>query len=133
MPDSWAYIGGGKFATSTAVDPSGSGTSNVLKVQSVGADGNTSSPSTAAVTSVDSQTAAVQLLAASTTRKGVTILNTDSNALYIRFGAGDATATDYSVQVPPNGYYEVPYGYTGRISGIWAADGTGAAKITAFS
>ena len=91
-------------------------------------------PATATLTSVDSATGATPLLAANTARKGVSILNTDANALYILLAAsGTPSATNLNYSVPTNGYYEVPFGYTGAIRGAWAADGTGAAKVTEFT
>lgn len=91
-------------------------------------------PATAAtVTSVDSATTSTSLLAANADRKGATILNTDTNALYVDLSGGTASATAYSVNLAQNASYDVPYGYTGAITGIWAGDGTGAALITEFS
>lgn len=89
--------------------------------------------STANLTSVDSQTGAIQLIAANTSRKAVTITNTDANALYVLYAAsGTPSATNLNASIATNGYLEVPGGYTGAIRGAWAADGTGAAKITEF-
>ncbi len=88
---------------------------------------------TATLTSVDSTTSAVALIAANTSRKAVSILNTDANALYILYAAsGTPSATNLNTSIPTNGTLDVPGGYTGAIRGAWAADGTGAAKITEF-
>jgi hypothetical protein len=90
-------------------------------------------PTTGAQTSVASSTSSVTILAASASRKGAGILNDDANDLRLLLGPGSASATNYTVLLPSGGYYEVPYGYTGVISGIWSADGTGSARVTAFS
>ena len=71
-----------------------------------------------------------QLLAANADRLGATITNDSSAALYVKLGT-TASTTDYTVRLVQYAYYEVPFGYTGRIDGIWASDpGDGAARIT---
>jgi hypothetical protein len=85
--------------------------------------------STATVTSVNDTASTTTLLAANANRKGATIYNDSTVALYIKFGI-TASATDFTVKLSPSNYYEVPNGYTGRIDGIWASDASGAARIT---
>jgi hypothetical protein len=83
------------------------------------------------VTSVDSSASSGTLLAANTARKGVLIVNTDVNALLVKFGA-TASASSFTVRIPGNfGQWqmEAPI-YTGIIDGIWEADGSGAAIVT---
>ena len=87
---------------------------------------------TGAKTSVNSGIASVTILALNANRKGATITNTDANALLLDLSGGTASSTSFSVSIPANGYYEVPFGYTGLITGIWAADGAGAALVTEF-
>lgn len=89
--------------------------------------------STGAKTSVNSAATSATILAANAARKGATISNTDANALYIDLSGGTAAATSYTAKIAADGYYEVPFGYTGLITGIWAADGIGAALVTEFS
>ena len=87
---------------------------------------------TATQTSVASSASSVSLIAANAQRRGLAIQNTSTSILYILFGGGTATATTaHSVQIPSNGYYEVPYGYTGAVSGIWAS-ANGQANMTEF-
>jgi hypothetical protein len=84
------------------------------------------------VTTVASSASSVSLISANTKRKGLTIQNTSTAILYALLGGGTATATTaHSVQIPSNGYYEVPYGFTGAVSGIWAS-ANGSANITEF-
>lgn len=85
-------------------------------------------PATSTVTSVNDSAANQTLLAANTSRVGATIQNDSSEILYVKLGA-TATATDYTVKMVAGAYYEVPYGYTGQIDGIWANNSTGAARI----
>ena len=48
--------------------------------------------------------------------------------LYVKFGT-TASATSYTVKMVADAYYEVPFGYTGRIDGIWAS-ANGNARVT---
>lgn len=85
---------------------------------------------------VASGTSSVTILASNAARKGATITNTDANVLYLDLSGGTATSTSFSVAIASNGFYEVPSNfavYTGLITGIWAADGTGSALVTEFS
>ncbi len=72
------------------------------------------------------------ILAANTARYGASIWNDSSVVLYLLLGTGTASATTCSVKVAPDGYFEVPYGYTGIISGIWAS-ATGSARVTQYT
>lgn len=83
-------------------------------------------------TSVPSNTASVTILAANPARRGASIQNTSTAILYLLLGGGTATATTaHSVQMAANTYFEVPFGFTGAITGIWAA-ANGQANITEF-
>jgi hypothetical protein len=68
------------------------------------------------------------LLAHNPLRLGATIYNDSSAILYVKLGVA-ASLTSFTVRMRPYAYYEVPYGYTGQISGIWATS-TGTARIT---
>lgn len=89
------------------------------------------------LTTVASGTTAVTILAANTNggRKGALIVNTDANALHILMAqaASTVTTTNCSDIIAAGGRYEVPCGYQGAITGIWAADGTGSALVTEFT
>lgn len=95
-------------------------------------------PGTGTTTSVASVTTAggVTLKAANTARYGLTIANDDANELYILLGAGTVSATVYTQKLAgysgsgSTPYYEVPYGFTGIVTGLWAGDGSGSARIT---
>lgn len=86
------------------------------------------SSSTGTTSSVASSSTVVTLLAANVQRKGATIYNESTAVLYVRFGAA-ASATAYTVQVAANGYYELPFGYTGIVTGLWAT-ANGSARVT---
>jgi len=74
-----------------------------------------------------------QLLPANGNRAGAVIYNESTAILYLAFGPA-ASLTAYTVQIPANGYFELPGPaiYTGVISGIWSA-ANGFARITELS
>lgn len=70
------------------------------------------------------------LLAADSTRVGALLYNDSTSALFVLLGAGTESATVYTLQIGPGGYYEVPEAFvTMRVSGHWAT-ANGAARIT---
>lgn len=74
----------------------------------------------------------VTLLASNASRRGAMFFNESTAVLYLKLGA-TATTSDYTVQLGPNEYYEVPVPvYTGRIDGIWSA-ANGNVRITELS
>jgi hypothetical protein len=84
---------------------------------------------TSAVTSVVGSATSVTLLASNGNRLGATVYNDSTATLNLKLGA-TASATSFTIQLAANGgYYEVPFGYTGVIDGIWAS-ATGNARIT---
>jgi hypothetical protein len=86
---------------------------------------------TATTSQVADNSSSVTILASNASRLGATILNDSSAALYLRLGSSAATTTNYTVRITQYGYYEVPFRYTGAITGIWASDpGDGAARVT---
>lgn len=87
-------------------------------------------PGTSSVSSVAASAVNQTLIAANTARRGAMVFNDSATAtLFLKLGA-TASATSYTVQIPPNNYYELPSPvYTGRIDGIWSA-AVGDARIT---
>jgi len=62
-------------------------------------------------------------------RVGLLIFNNSPETLYVKF-ENEATYTDFTLKIDPNGLYEMPLNYfTGKISGLWD-DQTGFAMIT---
>lgn len=90
-------------------------------------------PTSATVTpsTVTSATTSNTLLAANSSRKGVSIWNNSTATLYVELGA-TASSTVYTVKLDAGGYYETPYGYTGAIAGSWSA-ANGNALVREFS
>jgi hypothetical protein len=84
--------------------------------------------STGTLANVASSASSVTLLASNANRLGATIHNDSTQILYVKFGT-TASATSYTVKMVADAYYEVPFGYTGRIDGIWAS-ANGNARVT---
>jgi hypothetical protein len=80
-------------------------------------------------TSVARNAASVTLLASNTGRKGGTIYNDAAANLFIIFGA-TATTAAFTARLQNTDYYEIPFNYTGVISGIWASAGAGNALMS---
>lgn len=88
---------------------------------------------TATTSQIADNASSTTLLSANNARLGASIHNDSSAVLYVKLGT-TASATDYTVRMVQYAYYEVPYGYVGRIDGIWASDpGDGAARITEYT
>ena len=92
-----------------------------------GAAGSTPA-SAATITNVVASAVSVTLAAANAARKGVTVHNDSTVVLKLKLGA-TASAASFTVNMAADSYYETPYGYTGRIDGIWAS-ATGFAKVS---
>jgi hypothetical protein len=91
-------------------------------------------PGTSTTSSVASSATSVTLLAANAARKGAVITNDDDNPLRVRYSASAASAADYTVLLLKNQAHELAVCqggvYTGAITGIWEAAGSGAARVT---
>lgn len=122
-----AYVGADglpKLVSPSQPLPSGAGGGNPA------GDG---ASNTGTSTQVASATSPTTILAANAARYGATVFNDDANTLYLLLGSGTVSATVYTVQVLSGDYFPVPYGFTGIITGLWAADGSGSARVTEFT
>lgn len=95
----------------------------------------TINPSTTCTqTQVPDNAASVTILAANSGRRGASIINTSSADLYLRLSSSAATTSNYTVKLCSGAYYEVPFEYTGEITGIWSSDpGNGNANVSEFT
>lgn len=98
----------------------------------IGGNGAGGTSSTGTQTSVAAAAADTVILAANVNRRGATIENDSTAALNLLLGSGISSATVRTLQIAAGGYYEVPFGYTGAIKGIWTA-ANGAARVTEFT
>jgi hypothetical protein len=79
-----------------------------------------STSGTSTPTTVASSVTSVTILASNSNRKGATIWNDSTANLFIELGA-TATQAAFTAKLSAGGYYEVPFRYSGVISGIWSA------------
>lgn len=118
------------YASGTGVPVSGLGTFQVLGThQAAGTTLTKEIRSTAPSTSFVAGTIGnVILLAANPARLGAAIYLEGGSTLYLKFGSNAGTL-DYTLQMQPSSYYEVPFNYMGTISGIWQFTG-GTARVS---
>ncbi len=89
---------------------------------------------TATHSTVGDAAASTTILAANSARRGASIINTSSAILYLDMSGGTATTTTrHHVQLVQGAYFEVPFGYTGLITGIWASDAGGSANVVEYT
>lgn len=94
---------------------------------------NTLRAENAALSSVNDSDTSVTLLAENPNRLGVIIFNDSTEKLYVKYGL-TASLTSFTTIVGVGAIWEMPRPvYVGRIDGIWAANSTGAARITELS
>lgn len=84
---------------------------------------------TSTLTSVAGNASSTSLLAANTARIGATLYNDSTSICYVRLEAAAASSSNFAVKMQPEAYYEVPFGYTGELRGIWAS-ATGNMRVT---
>lgn len=86
---------------------------------------------TATLANVAQIATSVTLLAANTARMGAVFVNDSTSILYMKYGAS-ASITSYTYKMDPYDTVEINANmlYTGLVSGIWAAAGSGNARVT---
>lgn len=123
-----------RTADATAIDLPGDSTNgldvDVTRVQGTVTAKEVRSSTYPFGTSIAGTVGNVMLLAANTSRMGASVYVEGGGALFLKMGSSAGTV-DYSVQVPPGGYFEVPFHYVGTISGIWQFTG-GTARIVEY-
>ncbi len=95
--------------------------------------GGAGNPANAAITSVADSATDILILASNAARKGATVYNDSTEILYLTLDNTTASLTNFTLKMQPEAYYEVPFGYTGELRGIWAANAAGAARVTEVS
>jgi hypothetical protein len=89
---------------------------------------------TVTVTPVSDTASSTTLAPANAVRLALSILNTSSAALFVRVGGGTASAAACSRRLAQWEYFELPAGYTGAVTGVWATDpNDGAALVTEYT
>lgn len=86
---------------------------------------------TGAPTVVAAATSATTLAAGNDARVYLSVFNDSTAILYLLWGSGTPSATNFTIKIPAQGFYELPTGPTtsgnlttvwvGAIRGVWAA------------
>jgi len=76
--------------------------------------------------------ASVILVSANPNRLGITLYNDTNKNVYVKLGVS-ASLNDYTTQLAKDDYYEIPFGYQGRIDSFSAVSVTGVVRITEIS
>ena len=82
------------------------------------------------VSRVATSTTSGQLLAANAARVGWRVHNEAAVVLYVLFGTGTASATNYSVSVAAASSYECSIPFAGAVQGVLASGAGSTAQIT---
>ncbi len=94
-------------------------------------------PATGTQSNVADTASSTTILASNAARKGAMILNDSTVLLYLLVATGTASSTVHTVQMQPGAFYELPHvrggAYTGIISGIWASNASGSARVTEYT
>lgn len=102
--------------------PRALGTAGGLKIEGIATavpvPTKQSRSATSTQTSVASSITVVTILASNINRLGATVYNEGGSDMRLHLGAS-ASATVYTLVLPAGGYYEVPFNYTGIITGLW--------------
>jgi hypothetical protein len=76
--------------------------------------------STSASGNVAASVSTVTIIPSNASRLGATVYNDSTAICYLMLGAF-ASTTNFAVQMLPNSYYEVPFGWTGVLTAVWAS------------
>lgn len=127
VTESGTWVVGSNSATGSAVPANafmigGSDGTNLRAAKSL-TDGTLNvvqSATTGTLTQVNSSASSVTVLASNVARKGATFYNNSTQILYLAFGSTSST-TAFTVPLASGTFFEMPSGYNGVVSGIWAS------------
>lgn len=120
-----------KLDTATGLLTTLSADTAIIKNDMADAVAVASTSSTGATPTTFSSVTYATIAASNASRKGLTIFNEGAGLLYVTLGTSTTTSSLYSVRLAAGDYYEVPFGYTGLVGGIFATAGT--ARVTQVS
>lgn len=93
----------------------------------------TSATATRSTIAVPADTVTPAVLAAvNVNRKGLSFWNNSTGAVLVELGAAP-TATAYTARIEAGGYFELPFGFTGQVQGLWTALGGVGVFVREFS
>ena len=86
---------------------------------------------TATHTQVAASPSAVTILAANPNRTGGSIYNDSTSDMQVKLGPA-ATLVDFTLRIIGGGYFEIPFGWTGIITGMWTT-AVGTAHVVEYT
>lgn len=78
---------------------------------------------------VKAQARDIQLLEASSNRKGAVIYNNSNKVMFIKLGT-DASKEDFSTLLHAGSHWEIPAGHTDEVHAVWGDGCSGDAKVS---
>lgn len=84
------------------------------------------------VSSVNASASSVTLLSHNRRRKGAAIYNDSTDTLYVLFGSGTASSTNFTHQMASESLLEIVPDMDAEIKGIWTGT-NGAARVTEWT
>jgi hypothetical protein len=116
-----ALVAGSAVVGKVGIDQTTPGTTNAVESKQKPA-------STATLANITAATSSTTILASNTSRLHVVLHNDSLATLDLKYGSS-ASATSYTYELQPGDHWEMPYLYTGIITGIWTSV-DGAARVT---
>ena len=120
-----------KLDTTTGLLTTLSADTAIIKADMANGVAVTNTSSTGATPTTFSDTSYGTISASNPNRKGLAIFNEGAGVLYVTLGTSTTTTSSYTARLSALDYYEVPFGYTGLVGGIFATAGT--ARVTQIS
>lgn len=88
-------------------------------------------PTKGIVSSVPATDSLSILVGRNTARSGVLVFNQSNSSLYLALTDEEVSLSKFTINLLPDDYYEVPFGYIGSIKGLWLGSAiSGKALIT---
>ena len=100
-----------------------------LLVEDLGGGGGSTTDTFSSISVTD---AGQTVLNANTNRTGATVYNEGTDSVFLTLGT-TASLTAYNVQMVASSYYEVPFGYTGKITAICNTGETATLRVGEFT
>jgi hypothetical protein len=104
--------------------------SNPVPTSGGSSGGGVVAPGTATTTSTAASTASQQVHAANANRLGASFANTGTvGTVYLLYGTGAASATNYTVSLPPGSTWNLPQNFLGAFQAVWSSTAAGAGPL----
>lgn len=124
----WIVAGGGTAGTAATGVVTVQGISGMTPISVTANKSSTSN-----FTTVAGAASSTSILASNANRIAASLYNNTNKNMYILCNSGTASATNFTIMIMQQSYWEVPSDYTGAINAIWQAGVTGSVNVTEFT